>query len=237
MENENYLIRDEKDIFQLDYTEQNINSNLDFLKWKKTIIEKYGTDAKLFHCIKDKIYFYVSKKVFNYHNICPICKKDLCYFCKSNGYYEGSCCIRYKFYFMIFEDAKIYIDHPESHVYDYCGNILTFSMLMLLIPIVNVIWIIGLLHSSFFYSLDKFKGQVSIRNQYFQSIEEKHENILFLLIAINAAFAIFIIIPFWSYSLLCSIIIDLSAFLLEFYPIKILAGVLSRQFNLIFYKL
>ena len=108
---------------------------------------------------------------------------------------------------MIFEDAKIYIEHPESHVYHYCGNILTFNMLMYLIPIVNIIWIIGLFHSSFFYSLDKFKGQVSIRNQYFQSIEDKHENILFLLIAINATFAIVIIIPFWPYSLLYSIII------------------------------
>ena len=35
MENENYLVSTENEIFQLDYTEQNINSNSDFLKWKK----------------------------------------------------------------------------------------------------------------------------------------------------------------------------------------------------------
>ena len=122
---------------------------------------------------------------------------------------------------MIFEDSMIYIEHPESHFYSYCGNILTFDMLMLLIPIVNIIWMIGLLHSSFYYSLDKFKGQKSSRNQYFQSIEDKHEKILFLLGTINAVFAIFIVIPFWSYALLYSIIIDLLSFLFNFYPIKI----------------
>ena len=39
---------------------------------------------------------------------------------------------------MIFEDSKIYIEHPESHFYDFWGNSLTFEMLMLLISIVNV---------------------------------------------------------------------------------------------------
>ena len=123
---------------------------------------------------------------------------------------------------------KIQIEHPESHIYDYCGKNLTFVMLMLLIPIVNIVWIIGLLHSSFYYSLDKFKGKKSIRNQYFQSIEDKHENILFLLAVVNAGFAIFIVIPLWPYALLYSLIIDLFSFLLNFYPIKILAGVFEN---------
>ena len=129
---------------------------------------------------------------------------------------------------MIFEDSKIYIEHPERHFYSYCGKKLTFDMLMFLIPIVNIIWIIGLLHSSFFYSLDKFKGKEQIRNQYFQSIEDKHEKVLFLLAAVNAGFAIFIVIPFWSYALLYSLIIDLLSFLSNFYPIKILAGVFEN---------
>ena len=192
------------------------------------MLEKYGTDAKLFHCIKDKIYFCVSKKEFNYHNTCPICKRGICYFCKSNGYHEGCCCIRYKFYTMIFEDSQIYIENPKGFSYNYCGHIFTFEMLMQLIPIVNIIWTIGLLHSSFYYSLDKFKGQQPIRSQYFQSIEDKHENVLFLLASINAGFAIFIVIPFWSYALLYSIIIDLLSFLFNFYPIKILAGVFEH---------
>ena len=228
MENENNLISSENENFQLDYTEQNINSNLDFLKWKKSMLEKYGKDAKLFHCIKDKNYFYVPKKEFKYRNICPVCKYGICYFCKSNGQHEGYCCIRYKFYSMLFQDSKIYIEHPESHFYNYCGNSLTFDMFLLLIPVVNIIWMIGLLHSSFYYSLDKFKGQQSIRNQYFQSIEDKHQNILFLLVAINAGFAIFIVIPFWCYALLYSIIVDLLACLLDFYPIKIIAGIFEH---------
>ena len=228
MENENYLIRAESNIFRLDYNEQNINSNLDFLKWKKSMLENYGKDAKLFHCLEDKIYFCVSKKEFDYNNACPICKRGICYFCNSNGSHEGCCCIRYKFYSMIFEDSKIYIEHPESHFYSYCGHKLTFDMLMFLIPIVNIIWIIGLLHSSFYYSLDKFKGKEPIRNQYFQSIEDKHEKVLFLLAAVNAGFAIFIVIPFWSYALLYSLIIDLLSFLSNFYPIKILAGVFEN---------
>ena len=228
MENENYLIRNEGNIFRLDYSEQNINSNSDFLKWKKSMLENYGKDAKLFHCLKDKIYFCVSKKECNYNNICPICKESICYFCKSNGSHEGYCCIRYKFYSMIFVDSKIYIEHPESHFYDFCGNSLTFEMLMLLIPIVNVIWIIGLLHSSFYYSLDKYKGKKSIRNQYYQSIEDKHEKVLYLLVIVNAGFAIFIVIPLWSYALLYSLIIDLFSFLLNFYPIKILAGIFEH---------
>ncbi len=225
MENENDLIRSENNIFRLDYSEQNINSNLDFIKWKKSMLEIYGNEAKLFHCLEDKIYYYVSKKDFHYKKACPICKKSICYLCKSNGYHEGCCCIRYKLYSMIYEDSKIYIEQPERHFYSYCGKKLTFDMLMMLIPIVSIIWIIGLVHSSLFYSLDKFKGKKSVRNQYFQSIEDKHENILFLLVGVNAVFAIFIIIPFWFYALLISLILDLFSFLTNYYPIKILAGV------------
>ena len=228
MENENDLIRFEENIFRLDYSEQNINSNLDFIKWKKSMLESYGNDAKLFHCLEDKIYYYVSKKDFYYKEACPICKNSICYFCKSNGHHEGCCCIRYKLYSMIYEDSKIFIEHPENYFYSYCGKKLTFDMLMLLIPVVNVIWIIGLLHSSLFYSLDKFKGKEPSRNQYFQSIEDKHESILFLLAAINAGFAIFIVVPFWSYALLYSLIIDLFSFLTNYYPIKILAGVFEN---------
>ena len=83
-------------------------------------------------------------------------------FFKSNGSQEGRRCIRHIFYSIIFEDSKIFIEHPESHFNDFCRNSLTFEILMLLIPIANVIWIIGLLDSSFYYSLDKFKGKKSI---------------------------------------------------------------------------
>ncbi len=92
MENENLIdnylnepleIIDNK-IFKYDYENQQLESNLNYIKWKESNIKEYGNNAKLFKCKKCKILFYSKyedvKKPY-YSVSCPICKQYICYFC------------------------------------------------------------------------------------------------------------------------------------------------------------
>ena len=229
MENENYLIRADDNIFKVDYSEQKMDINLEFLKWKESMLEKYGSNAKLFHCIKDKIYFYVSKKECNYMKNCPLCNNNICYFCKSNGYHDGYCCISYKFYSMFFVDSSTYFEQYGGYRREYCQNKLSFDMVIQLIPILNIIYTIGSIHSCFYYSLDKYKGLKSNRNQYYQWLEDEHIISLYVLVGFDIGFSFLIVIPFWSYIIFYTIVLDLSSLLLDFYPIKIIAGILFNS--------
>ena len=79
-----------ENIFKLDYKEQNLNNNLNFIKWKNEMLEKYGRDAKLFKCVKDNLFFYVSNRDTKGDHLhlgkCPQCQRFICFFCTREGY-------------------------------------------------------------------------------------------------------------------------------------------------------
>ena len=82
--NETIQINDNK-IFKFDYENQQLESNLNYIKWKDSNIKEYGNNAKLFKCKKCKIFFYskyedIIKKPY-YLAPCLICKQYICYFC------------------------------------------------------------------------------------------------------------------------------------------------------------
>ena len=93
---EDNLISNEN-MFKIEYKGQSLKNNQKFLNWKNMIFEKYKESAKLFYCDKDKIFFYTnwdSRQSF-FYRICPICGKNICYFC---GQYEYKCCFKRKIY-------------------------------------------------------------------------------------------------------------------------------------------
>ena len=63
MENESNLINNfdmiEENTFMPEYENQNIYNTQAFKNWQNSNFKKYGKEAKLFHCIYNKIYFYV----------------------------------------------------------------------------------------------------------------------------------------------------------------------------------
>ena len=72
-------------IFKYDYENQQLESNLNYIKWKDSNIKEYGNNAKIFKCKKCKILFYskyddIMKKPF-YLTPCLICNQYICYFC------------------------------------------------------------------------------------------------------------------------------------------------------------
>ena len=91
-------IENEK-IFKIDYDEQNLNNNIEYQKWKKSMIKYYGKNAKLFRCLNDKILFFNTyNKNINFSSCfikCPICKDYICHFCSYSSNNEfNKCCLK-----------------------------------------------------------------------------------------------------------------------------------------------
>ena len=86
-------------IFRPDYEGQNLKNNLNFKKFKESII-KYGNNSKIFYCKIDKIYFCYNDTQFTIQGTCPICKRNICYFCSTNNWYEN-CCLKNKIYHLL----------------------------------------------------------------------------------------------------------------------------------------
>ena len=92
------LVIANNNIFKYDYEKQNLDNNLNYLKWKDSFLKEYGITAKLFKCKKCKILFYsknedIIKKPY-YLSLCPICKHYIFYFCSYSYNFNESlfCC-------------------------------------------------------------------------------------------------------------------------------------------------
>ena len=110
-ENQEYLININKNYFKLDFSKQKLKGNREFEEYKKLKLNELGKDAKLFHCKKDNLYFYVSKiecKTLPYYfKKCPLCYNYICYFCERNTYerigIKGNCSINLALYYSLIE--------------------------------------------------------------------------------------------------------------------------------------
>ena len=154
MENEiNVLInQDNNDIsnelyFKKDYHDQKIDDkNWNFLKNKQSIITTYGENAKLFQCLKDDIYFFSSEQDCKsypfYRQICPICKKQICFYCskfiyeKDGDIEKGTCCLKRRLKYLFFYDGYIYINHTTQK---YINNFYR-ALMYFILPIISFIF-------------------------------------------------------------------------------------------------
>ena len=77
--------------------------------------------AKLFNCLIDDIYFFSSVEDFKsypfYRQQCPICKKQVCFYCSNfiyendNDIHKGNCCLKRRLKYLFIYDGYIYINH------------------------------------------------------------------------------------------------------------------------------
>ena len=123
-----------ENVFRFDYDSQKMNDNINLLKWKKSILKKNNNDRnlKLFKCQEDKIFFYNSNKD-NYLGLCPICGKNICYFClfpyKDNKKSDIICCLKRLFHVCFFINGPNYIKR---------NNVFTSFAICFLIPGFNI---------------------------------------------------------------------------------------------------
>ena len=166
---------------KLDFPTQNIKGNNKFKEFKNRRLNELGKDAKLFHCKKDNIYFYVEKAICQnlpyYYQRCPLCRNYICYFCERNRNKAiceyGNCCIALHLYYLLFYGAfKKYEADYEIKRYNrfillgllpftgffnlYLVSINTFFFELLLKEknTKNTFWLINDTYSNYFISLN-----------------------------------------------------------------------------------
>ena len=136
--------------FKFDYPDQNFDKDIKYQEWKNSMIKKYGKDAKLFKCLKDKIYFYSSYldciSSPCYRVKCPQCKEYICHFC----FYSGKnrkirCCFKKaigeQLFYWGFKYIKL-IDKEDIEIKKISNN---YKILITLIPGLNFLLIMPLL--------------------------------------------------------------------------------------------
>ena len=208
--NNQILINRQENKFEIEYLGQNLKNNESFIEWQKEMKKLYGNDAKLFKCLKDKIYFYSKatdcKEDILYEENCPICKFKICYYCSKqlkNDFDKRKCCTIRRFYWLFFicgVGVEWYnIDIKE----DFCEISKAF-----LLPVFSLIYLIMGVSESLFYILytDKF---ISDKNRYdsYKSYIKKNNFNYIIIKGINIAFAIVISIPFYVNDICFKIII------------------------------
>ena len=203
MENELLENTEINDIFQIDYKNQNLHNNIQFQKWKQSILKKYGNDVKFFKCTKDRILFFSSniecKKYPFYKSNCPLCHLSICYFCsklRDNKYREyGECCLFIRIIYMFLKDGFKYINpvgDDRNYIHPNEGN---WTLKLHFIPILNIFIIIGEINYSFYFKLYKKDSEIDSTNDYYISyenwIEKKSYKAFIFLHFINVAFYLY----------------------------------------------
>ena len=46
-------------IFKIEYPNKKLDNNKEYIEWKKSMVKKYGNNAKEFKCLKDNILYYI----------------------------------------------------------------------------------------------------------------------------------------------------------------------------------
>ena len=228
MENDNEIILNEENdlktenIFHLDYKGQALKSTKKFITWKNRMLEKYGNNAKLFKCIYENAYFYVSKKDFNnmhlYKSICPSCNRKICYFCSralNSDYDPGNCCVKRRILYMIYEDGLALLDSQ-----DYSREFIQF-----LFPFLTLFFIIGIISKNLYHTLRVFKNNIDY-DYYF-----KDDTISWLKVFINGLIAFMLSIPFIIHDIYLKIFLLFISIFSKNIPIKYYLGILNRGFE------
>ena len=224
----NNNVANSKNFFQLDHKGQNIENNKKFLNWKNMMITKFGKNGKVFKCEKDNIYFYTSNDDFNaypyYKSPCPLCQKQICYYCFRNGRVElntnNCCCLRRKIKYIFFHDLFVYINpnEDEEYIFDFKCQLLFF-----MIPAFGFIIFISRMQYAFFLGLNIKKREM---NHDLDSYEDYYSKKNKLSIIIYLMFALFIvlIIPFFILNIYVIIFVPLISLPFKLIPLKLLLG-------------
>ena len=138
----------ENEIFTLDYEDQEIEKNNNFIKWKESMNKKYNGKKNLYKCPYEKHYFYGEIK--DYFILCPSCNKKICPFCYRPivDSWFAICCVKRKVYAMHYQGIEFSNSEKESHFYNSGTEILYF-----LLPGISFLFLFAIFFNAFFYKI------------------------------------------------------------------------------------
>lgn len=234
--------------YQVDYEGQNYENNISFKNWRESNLKKFGKDAKLFKCIKDKIFFYASNNEYSsfpyYVCKCPICNKSICYYCQryvNKLQLYRYCCLKRMLKLIFLHSGLMFINKNEyinlynqrqSNQNDNDADI-NFNkdlkmIIFLLIPGFNLIFFIGLIQHSFL-------GVLSIKynnnEEKFYTYEELYKNHIDLVEIINILSVFTLGITLLIIDIYFILLILLLSIPFKFYPIRYIWGVIHAFDN------
>ena len=226
------------DVFILDYGDQYFRNNIEFQKFEISMKKKYGNNAKLFKCKKDKILFYDNSPNFPfYESKCPKCKKSICYFCSSiNSISQEKCCLTKRIYYMFKVDGFLFFDKYPNQYHKKNINF-NDSLIFCVVPFVNLLYFIGCLHAILFYRL-KCKNQDPNYDylDYDLRLSNSDRNIFFQrsIFLLDAFCSLLLSIPLIILNIYFTIIIIIISIPFKFYPMKYLFGIHHSVYYVIY---
>ena len=209
-------------VFNLEYCEQNVNNNIEYQKWKKSMLIEYGNNSKEFRCDKDNIIFYSTYDDClddpPYKCNCPICREYICYFCLYHGVDEFcSCCLKHSFSKSFFYYGPKFVNKP-----------LNKSRLFILLPAISTIMIIIFFIKTFYIGIipEKSKIDEKLTKQYTDMGINGEQTIIIILINFIGVLLCIPFIIFYNYFIILLIIISIPSKLI---PLKYYLGVICSD--------
>lgn len=206
-------------IFKYEYSEQKLDNNKKFQKWKESMIKYYSHDANLFKCLKDKIYFYniydKSKYISGCFIKCPICKKFICQYCLYSSNQEDDkikCCIKGAIVSLFFYKAPNYINNNNYKM--------DVELIFLLIPGSNLFFIFSIVC---IFLLSELASKKSKESNKMLECSRFLKNIFCCILAY--LIGILLSICFFISDIIFIVVMIIISIPFKFYPIKYLIGI------------
>ena len=219
---ENYS-EQSNDTFKIDYKGQLLKDNKKFQIFKKEQQKKYGSNAKLYHCKNEEVYFYASSKnnssiLFEATVKCPLCGSYVCYFCSNS--FSTNCCIKNNIYRLFFEHGLAFIDSIDVILKKHD---VTYDQLYpkFFIPLYTYIYLIGTLSFNLFHGL-YYDGENNERTYYFQENCSVMSSIV-----LNFFYAIILYLILFIHTIYFKLLILISSILIKKRPFRYYIGIIG----------
>ena len=220
-----------KEYFIIEYDKQNLNKNPKYVKWKVSMKQKHGKNIKFLQCKKDNIIFACSNESLKedlYRSNCPVCDKEICYFCSHTAGISIPCCVQnsvvktflvngFMFTLPMEEDSLEYIDYKKKFK-------------LLITPFINLFMFIHQIQLSLFYDIAPI-GTKEYNN--YGNYLGKHDYIFELVFGINLVFDILLFIPYFLFSIYFVFLLLVFSVPFKNYPLKYFIGVAYGNYNLL----
>jgi len=212
------------DIFKLDYKGQLIKDNKKFKTFKKEKIKKYGSNAKLYFCKDENLYFYAPTKNNNFFSFddaeCPSCGINICYFCSKNSGPDLICCPIGSMYDLLFHKGLTFTDNTDN-VYE--AHDVTYYQLIprFFIPFYSFIYLVGIISFKLFHGLRK--NDMSEDEYYY--FKENWQS--FTSIILNALLGLVLYLIFFIHTIYFKLLILISSIFFKNKPFRYYLGIIG----------
>ena len=219
------------DIFKPEYKSQKLKNNIYFIKYKESILKKYGKNARIYYCKIDNIYFaYKTLRFPDYEAYCPLCKSLICYFCSTIDWHKN-CCLGKRIHYLFNVDSQVFIGPCLDSQYNNNPKFID-NLIYALVPYLNSIIFFGGLHISIYKLKTNIENGLHYKkadNYYdFENYlkgDDSHWDSFGIVVILDMLSVIILSIPFLFLDIFFTILIVLISIPFKFYPLKYIFGI------------